>query len=76
MAKPRSNYEQISFVAPRGTRAFYQEAAALAGLSYKDWMREVLHARAIYEHGEHGEHGVERAAPPIHPVPPPPLQRR
>lgn len=66
-----AKYEQLKFVAPAGSRAFYREAAALAGLSLNAWIRATLHKEACRMHDKHR---AEYDPPAVHPVPPPPLQ--
>jgi hypothetical protein len=69
----KSKYENVTFVGAKGTRAFYRRAAALVGVSWTKWMRQVLHREALRVLTEHGE---ELEPPPVHPVRPPPLQPR
>lgn len=70
----KSLYDNIRFIAPRGTREFYRAAAKLAGdVELRVWLRETLHKEALRLHEEHG---VEPDAPTVHPQPPPPLQER
>jgi len=72
MARRKAKYERIYFIGAAGTRDFYRSAAKLAGgMRLEAWIRETLHKEASRIHARKG---VEHEAPPVHPVPPPPLQ--
>ena len=72
--KAHPRYENLKFVAPKGTRKLYRKAAELAGkLELRHWMRETLHREALRLCEEHG---IDEDFPEPHPKPPPPLQER
>lgn len=69
-SRARPTYEQIRFIAPGGTRAFYREAAWLEGKPFEAFMREAIHAASLAVMREHGK---ACDPPPVHPERPPPL---
>ena len=68
--RARPTYEQIRFIVPGGTRAFYREAAWLEGKPFEAFMREAIHAAAREVMRKQGK---ACDPPPVHPERPPPL---
>lgn len=66
-------YEAIQFAASGGTRALYQTAAELQGLTVNEWMREALFDAAVRTLKEHG---AKHPLPAVHPERPKPLPLR